>query len=265
MKDPLLNEQLNLMSATHLREVLHYIAQVGDLEHVHTGDYFSLITNPTEKGFNFIAGTGETQESYIPLIEAFKKRHISFTWFSYPSTPHLDLHLRAQELSPLALLTNVLYDLKHKIPQEPTQSNAFFVPVTTSALFKTWCEINATVWNRSLDLTQDFFKGLSPEINPKSRAQLFLARKNNEYVGSSLIDIQNDVAGCYWDCVLPEYRKQGVGSEMIYHRQNIAKQHGCSFVVAQCLNSSLNVYLQAGFQKGLPLALYRQTELKPYQ
>jgi hypothetical protein len=257
LKEPLLEEHLNLISATHLREVLRYIAQTSHLEHSQAEDYCSLITSPTEPGFNFIAGIGENQECYLPLIGDLKKRNIPFAWFSYPFTPTLDVCLRAHGLAPLAPLANVVCDLKHGLPQRPQQSNLSFIPVTTSSLFKTWCEINASVWNRSLDLTMDFFKGLSPEINAKSRMQLFLVQKNNKYVGSSLIDIQHDIAGCYWDCVLQEYRRQGIGSEMVYHRQELAKLLGCSFIVAQCLDSSLGVYLKAGFQKGSPLALYR--------
>jgi hypothetical protein len=256
MREPLLEEHLNFMSAIHLRGMFQYIAQVSELEQAQAGEYFSLITNPKEKGLNFISGMGENQADYMPLIERFKKRNIPYLWFSYPLTPTLDVCLREQGLAPIMPITNVIYDLKNELPQRPQQSNLSFIPVTTSSLFKIWCEIYASVSNLSLGLTQHFYKGVSPTPNVDSRMQLFLIRKNKDYVGSSLIDIQNDIAGCYGDRVLPEHREQGIDSKMVYHRQELAKLLGCSFIVAQCLDSSLGVYLKAGFQKGSPLALY---------
>ena len=113
------------------------------------------------------------------------------------------------------------------------------------------------MWNRSSDITRHFYRGLSPGLNKGSRIQLFLAQKGKEYAGCSLIDVQGEIAGCYWDCVLPNYRKQGIGLQMVCQRQEMAKSLGCSFIVAQCLDTSLRLYLQAGFQKGSPIALYR--------
>ena len=249
--------QSDLVSAAHLREAFRYVAVVSDLELREEGGYIALITHEEDRGGNYIVGVGEDPPNYLPLLNHFKKRDIPFAWFSYPHTSALESQLRAQGLSPIAPLTNVVCDLKQSLPQQIKQSNLSFVSVTTAALFKIWCEINATVWNRSLVLTKRFYRGLCTAFNQESRMQLFLIQHGTDYAGCSLIDIQGDVAGCYWDCVLSDYRKQGIGLQMVYQRQDIAKSLGCSLIVAQCLDTSLGLYLKAGFAKGAPLALYR--------
>lgn len=65
------------------------------------------------------------------------------------------------------------------------------------------------------------------------------------------------IAGCYWDCVLSDYRKQGIGRFMVQQRLKFSQEKGCMTVVAQCLNASLNIYLNMGFQKICDMALFR--------
>jgi GNAT superfamily N-acetyltransferase len=244
------NHNIDLINATHLREVLRYIAEVSQLELKVSGDYIAITTSETTAGFNYLSGIGEDSAEFIPLIDYFKQHNRSFAWFSFPQTPVLERTLVDNRLVHIAPVACVTCDLSQETEAE---SNADFVPVTTPEQFDAWCQILASTWNRTVDITKRFYRGLYPS----SRMQLYLVRKDQHYAGCCILDIQGAIAGCYWDCVLPEFRQQGLGTIMIEQRKAIAKTHGCTHIVAQCLDSSVGIYQKAGFKKGENLALYR--------
>lgn len=257
MKD----EHLNLTSAIHLREVFRFIAQASKLCVKKANDYISITTDIKTPGGNYILGVGEESTDYQRFLDHFKREKLPFIWFSYPLTLTLDDSLKSYGLVPISSLTHVICNLKQSLPFRIKDPNLSLVPVEGRDLFKVWKEINASVWNRSLEVTRRFYEGLDPDTPQESPIRMFLVRRGQDYVGCSLMYVQDDIAGCYWDSVLPPYRHQGVGIKMIYHRQEIAKSLGCSFMVAQCLGTSLGLYLKAGFSKGSSLALYRSMQV----
>jgi GNAT superfamily N-acetyltransferase len=253
--------ELDFAIAIHLREVLRYIADISHLDFKVAGGYLALTTNKEMPGFNYIAGIGENAGDFIPLLDHLKQHTRSFTWFSYPLTPFLDKVLTQQGLIKVSPLVCVAYDLTQELnPIEANiEANTDFevIPVTNASLFREWCQIIATTWNRTIDVTLRFYQGLNPEQNINSRMQFFLVRKDQRFVGCSLIDIQEDIAGGYWACVLPEFRRQGIGRLMVEKSIAMAKAQGCSLIVAQCVDSSLNICQQSGFKKSGSMALYR--------
>ncbi len=100
------------------------------------------------------------------------------------------------------------------------------------------------------------FNFLKPALkHPKIR--LFIAYLNEQPVGCAMLSLVNDQAGLYWICVLSDFRKQGIGRELVEYRMNIAKELGHKTVIAQNMTPSLSLYKRLGFEQlgGLPLFL----------
>ncbi len=243
--------------ASHLRDTFLYVAEKSGLQVVSQGSFITITSSYREIGVHYVLGVGvpQTAADYEKLLNPFfHQQKLPVVWFSGPYAESLAHDLESRGLVHVGPLAGLSLDLKK---YAPSSSDTEIVPVTTEELFQKWCDIHARTWNKSREVTDLFFKGLNPSSDQDNRCFLFLAKFQDTFVGCSLLDIQGEQAGCYWDCVLPDYRNRGIGTAMIHHRIKVAQERGCTSVVAQCLNSSLPLYLKAGFKKYSDMALFR--------
>jgi GNAT superfamily N-acetyltransferase len=126
--------------------------------------------------------------------------------------------------------------------------------VENKADYDQWCQAFAEVWDRDLEETLIFFQGFmeAPDLHP------YLAYVDNKIVGGCCLDLSEGNAGFYWDYVLPKYRRKGYGSAMIKWRLNYAKQQGVKMGYVQCLQSSIGIYKDCGFESTQPMSLFKR-------
>jgi predicted N-acetyltransferase YhbS len=86
--------------------------------------------------------------------------------------------------------------------------------------------------------------------------EMFLAFVNGNPVGTGILSLINDEAGLYRLAVLPEYRKVGVGSELVKFRINRAKEKGYDRVFSQNFEASKSMFRKLGFRPVVDLPLY---------
>lgn len=86
----------------------------------------------------------------------------------------------------------------------------------------------------------------------------FIAYLDTLPVGQSFLAIHNNVPGLYFDSVHPDYRRQGIETEMIKTRMEFARDLGFDQIVVQCMSSSINIFQKIGFkpQGTLPMYMY---------
>lgn len=83
----------------------------------------------------------------------------------------------------------------------------------------------------------------------KDVCKLYLAYSHNVAVGTILLSYVNNIAGIYWLSVLPEYRNQGIATELINYLIQEAKKDGYNSVIAHNdVPSSLSLFNKIGFQ-----------------
>ncbi|OJX09817.1 MAG: hypothetical protein BGO77_00045 [Caedibacter sp. 37-49] len=200
----------------------------------------------------------EDNETRAQILEkAINLKAIPVTWFSYPIDPLLIANLTSAGLKHFAPLTGVFYDLRQEQPYFLVSPHLKLSIAKDVTYFKDFLFIFEQTWNHPQGYGEFFFKNL---LN-STRFIPFVLRHNDTPVGACVLDIQNEIAGCYWDCVLPAYRNQGIGRLMVQARLKLAQERGCKNVVAQCLPSSLNVYTNLGFQRACDMALFRYSNL----
>lgn len=242
--------------AQHLREHFCYIGQQENFKCVHDKDLTLLVSLKTDFPAHYIVGISpsQDQEARAHLIEkALNLKAIPLTWFSYPMDQSLDTELTSKGFKHLAPVTGISFDLRQRILSPSLPSSLKMSAIKSIADFKKFFSIFEKTWDYP-EGYGEFFLG---DLLMSERFTFFLAYKDKEPVGISVLDIQGKIAGCYWDCVLPAYRQQGIGRFMVHQRLQMAQENGCTTVVAQCLHSSLNLYLNLGFQKSCKMALFR--------
>jgi hypothetical protein len=83
----------------------------------------------------------------------------------------------------------------------------------------------------------------------------FLASIDNNIAGCGMVYL-GDLAGLYWDGVLPEFRRKGVGTALTTYRMNFIKNKGFNSVCAQNMTPSAGYYKDIGFKSVGELPLY---------
>lgn len=93
----------------------------------------------------------------------------------------------------------------------------------------------------------NFMQGFSASNYKVENLYLFLAEIGDIPVGTSMLATHDNIAGLYWDSVHPDYRKQGIGSAMIYKRMEFARELSHSKIIVQAETPSINLYQKLGF------------------
>ena len=114
--------------------------------------------------------------------------------------------------------------------------------------------ISSVAWEHPETLAFNFLKSSlgNREIH------FFLAYTKEQPVGCGILSIANNQAGLYWGSVLPDFRKQGIGTALVEYRMNTAKNLGHTSIIAHNMTPSLNLYKRLGFEQtgGLPLYMW---------
>lgn len=91
------------------------------------------------------------------------------------------------------------------------------------------------------------YQYLKPSLGTKN-VLLFLAYYQDQPAGCSMLFLHDGVAGCYWDGVLPEFRRKGIATTFTQARMILAKKLGYQQVCVQNMDSSIRYYQQIGFK-----------------
>lgn len=128
--------------------------------------------------------------------------------------------------------------------------------VSTSEMFNAWRKIAASGFGYPKECDEKLFKNfLSPGPHHEF-VKLFLGYLDGEPVGQSMLVLGDTLSGNMWSSVLPEYRKNGVLTEMIKHRLNFASKLGFKENVVQCMPMSAPIYDKLGYHNKEILNLY---------
>lgn len=127
--------------------------------------------------------------------------------------------------------------------------------VKTDEMMNTWRQIAATGFDYPFGCDEPLFKDFISS-GPHDSVKLFMAYIDGKAVGQSMLVLCNDTSANMWSSVLPEFRKQGILTEMIKYRNSIAHLHGHTQSVVQCMPSSAPVYDQLGYRNAEKFNIY---------
>jgi GNAT superfamily N-acetyltransferase len=159
------------------------------------------------------------------------------------------------DLQSFGNMDGMSFDLSREIPATHPSIECNIRRVETAEDYIAFAEVMAEAAGLNKDLGPRFFSSFSKYEDSSIVAST--AYVDGRPVGCSLVFMpEGDVAGNYFDWVLPDFRKQGVNSAMVIHRLHIAKATGYKFLIAQCMDTSTRLYAHLGFENVCKLGLY---------
>ncbi len=93
-------------------------------------------------------------------------------------------------------------------------------------------------------------------LDPASPQQAFLAFDGGKPVAASLLFLAGDAAGLYFITTLGDYRRRGIGREMVLATLHYARAAGARFASLQSSPDGLSVYEKAGFKECCRVDIY---------
>ena len=93
-------------------------------------------------------------------------------------------------------------------------------------------------------------------LGPDSSQKAFLAFDGGRPVAASLLFLANQAAGLYFITTLGEYRRRGIGRELVLATMRHARAAGARYASLQSSPDGLTVYEQAGFKECCRVDIY---------
>jgi ribosomal protein S18 acetylase RimI-like enzyme len=101
----------------------------------------------------------------------------------------------------------------------------------------------------------DRFTGAFP-LDSGSPQKAFLAFDGGRPTAASLLFLANDAAGLYFITTLGDYRRRGIGRELVLATLHHARAAGARFASLQSSQDGLSVYEKAGFKECCRVDIY---------
>ena len=257
----MVNTHISSLVIDNLKNYFTYVMEISKLE-THNFQNITLILNNKHSSllnfaFHNTVTTDCNEEAIIEVLEFLKKK-IEVTWAVDSHMKKLKSTLEKLGLSGVSFPKKAIANIENYIiPNIQNLAITLDVVDNQEKLFEL-DNIALRVFHSSPGEVATFFKGLANYndiSNP--RIKFFLVKYNNINVGICGMYVQDKVVGFYSDGVLPEYRKQGIASQMVLERIKIAKkQYTCKYAIAQCMKPSVNLYKRLGFKMLGSLSLY---------
>jgi len=152
-------------------------------------------------------------------------------------------------------LDGLCFQLSNELPQINAPDSCDIRVVQTAAEYQQFARVMAEAAGIDSDIGMKFFNDFCTYKESKFLA--IIAYLEDRPVGCCmLLNSANGVAGNYFDWVVPNHRRKGIGSAMTLKRMQIAKDSGKQFIIAQCMSTSSGLYQALGFKKVCELGLY---------
>ncbi|WP_253299890.1 GNAT family N-acetyltransferase [Wolbachia endosymbiont of Chironomus riparius] len=232
----------------NLKDYMLYAANLSKWEiHDEFDDTVFIINGSREFLFNFVFCDNEL--SIQKTLNYLKARNIQATWVYVKKRKILAKYGIKHVSTPKKALLNVT---NYFLPPDVVPNLKLKI-IDNNQLLEQLDLYTSKIFNHNIGAVSEFFRGLP---NDTSKLRLFFATLNDEFIGTCGIYIQDNVAGFYSDGVLPIYRNQGIGTQMVLERIKIAQKFKCKYAVAHCMKSSINLYERLGFKMFGNLYLY---------
>lgn len=127
--------------------------------------------------------------------------------------------------------------------------------VTTEDMMITWRNIAATGFEYPFGCDDHLFQQFI-RSGQRDSVKLYLAYVDGKAAGQAMLVLCEGTSANMWSSVLPEYRKRGILTEMIKHRNHVAQQLGYTQNVVQCMPTSAPMYDKLQYKNAEIINLY---------
>ena len=241
----------------NLKDYIGYAAETSGLGQFHDFDGNAVIYNGAPDSlFNWVICKDDITEcQVIKILQFLKERNWEVTWAVDTHMPGLKFFLEKHGAKLVSEPKKAFLNLAGFYVQCSDIDNSLeFLKVEDSQRLEMFDQFTSKIFCHKTDVVTKFLKGVT-HIKQNS-LNAFLVKKNQEFVGTCTLYVQGDIAGFYADGVFEKYRNQGIGTQLVLKRIQIAKEMGCQSVIAPCMSASVSLYKRIGFRMMGKLPLY---------
>jgi ribosomal protein S18 acetylase RimI-like enzyme len=193
----------------------------------------------------------------------FDKAALPFWWWIFPcaKTAETVKMLYAAGCSFVQNMPCLLADLRWLPEDEAYDSKVLIQPVGCREDLALWRDISFAGFEFPRRTGGQFDRFTATfDLQANSPQKNFLAFVQGKPVAASLFFLNAETAGIYFVTTLTEYRKQGIGLELIRATMRYAAKAGARYAVLQSSPDGLSVYQRAGFKEYCRVDLYGRIE-----
>ena len=189
----------------------------------------------------------------------YRRAGLPFWWWVFPGsqTKATIGILESEGFSLVEDIPSLLADLI-TIPDEEPRVDGFIVSrVKDREELKVWEEVSFAGFDFRQDTKEQYHRFVSAfNLRDDAPQRFYLARVNGKPVATSLLFLNGKAAGIYFVTTLVDFRKKGIGLELIYATMHYAGVAGARYATLQSSPDGLHVYEQAGFKKYCQTAVF---------
>lgn len=119
---------------------------------------------------------------------------------------------------------------------------------------------SAELWSTSFYESFQYKISIETILKTQNQVQYFLTQDEKELLGTAILFVTHDVVGIHSLGIVPNKRKQGFASEVMYHILNWAIDQRLSLATLQASDMAKGMYLKMGFSLDFLMENYK---LKP--
>ena len=245
------------LALQNLKEYINHTMEISGWERYHFDNIELIFNGHKESLFNYVfCKDGVTRENVITVLDFLEAKGWESTWPVDVHMQYLNVILTELQLIHGSRPQKAILNINNFT--EPSnmskKSDLHFVRVETNNDIEKYDNATSEIFYHNLGPVSKFISGVSKKRTDK--VQFFLVEVARECVGTCAMYFGTESVGFYATGVFSRFRNQGIASQMISKKINIAQEHGYKYAVAHCMKSSVNLYQRLGFRMLGALTLY---------
>ena len=245
------------LALQNLKEYISYTMEISGWEHYSFNNIEFIFNGHEESLFNYAFCEADvTREDIIEVLKFLQEKKWEATWPVDVHMQHLGTILDDLKLlhasTPKKAVLNIANFIEPSNMKEVAQLK--LIRVNTDELISEYDKSTSEIFHHNEIIVSQFIRGVAR--NDTDKLQFFLAKIDNEYVGTCALYMGSKSVGFYADGVFRKFRGNGIASKMISKKIKIAQEHGYQYAVAHCMKQSINLYQRLGFRMLGNLKLY---------
>jgi len=227
------------------------------------GPVRAMQTGIASADLNMVWSESPLTQGDAPCVRQVEKYYetesLPYWWWIFPraKTSETIQLLKSADYTYLLSMPCMLADLNELSSEKPREMPLTIRQVVSREDLALWKEVTFAGFDfpQGDRTSYDRFTAAFP-LDPGSPQKAFLAFDGGRPVTASLLFLANDAAGLYFITTLGDYRRRGIGRELVLATLQQARAAGARFASLQSSPDGMSVYEKAGFKECCRVDIY---------
>jgi GrpB-like predicted nucleotidyltransferase (UPF0157 family)/GNAT superfamily N-acetyltransferase len=230
---------------------------------VYQPDVSVVVADIADDMFNYVLSSRFTEENasqrILEILQLYRERNLPFSWWlseSEDQPKNLAALLEASGLKREERVSGMyleLYDYKPPLKKENIRR------VESAELLRDFTDVIASVCNNP-EIYEKIYRDVPPILYQNGAPlEMYLLYRDDVPVTTGIALFHANVMGIYYIATRPEYRRRGLGTEMMHYLLARAKSKGYHIATLEASSQGKNIYERLGFTECCRFQEYKLT------